>query len=123
MRISDWSSDVCSSDLLHGLVDQPTQADAGGLGRVRPGQQGLRGDAHHDGVERQLVALGRQQGQRLVLQAALEPRARIADHARMRLDGDTRIEEIPGPQTNGRASCRAMVLKEVYILVVDGVYK
>src|SRR3546814_10977808 len=32
MRISDWSSDVCSSDLLAGVALADPVADAGGLG-------------------------------------------------------------------------------------------
>src|SRR3546814_10537454 len=43
MRISDWSSDVCSSDLV--------RSGGGGL-RPRPAQQGkVAGDVAHDGVE------------------------------------------------------------------------
>src|SRR3546814_7838259 len=34
MRISDWSSDVCSSDLLLGLVGLLLGGDRGGLGLV-----------------------------------------------------------------------------------------
>src|SRR3546814_19066682 len=43
MRISDWSSDVCSSDLVGGSVPRAAAVDAGGAGspgRTRPAGAG-----------------------------------------------------------------------------------
>src|SRR3546814_21000259 len=44
MRISDWSSDVCSSDLCCAVPDRPLSGSTGGrrvlsLGKLAPGQQ------------------------------------------------------------------------------------
>src|SRR3546814_9284569 len=50
MRISDWSSDVCSSDLLEVRLDDDAQAVPAGQRRVRP-----RGFEH---VQRQFQAVG-----------------------------------------------------------------
>src|SRR3546814_9711665 len=47
MRISDWSSDVCSSDLprLLAAIDQVAEEDAGGMGDARhPGIVGEGGE-------------------------------------------------------------------------------
>src|SRR3546814_3752696 len=42
MRISDWSSDVCSSDLL-------AEAEAGALAHALGGEEGVEGALHHLG--------------------------------------------------------------------------
>src|SRR3546814_12431338 len=52
MRISDWSSDVCSSDLLHLVLD-----DLGGPVAVTAEQPG-RADAEGAGNHQQLVGAG-----------------------------------------------------------------
>src|SRR3546814_20222115 len=97
MRISDWSSDVCSSDLL--AVDRDRQR------RPRGNAQSLAGKAHR-------VVVPRLQAQRarhpVLEQAALER----SDH---RLDDDlARID----PRKIGRATCRDRVGQYVQISVV-----
>src|SRR3546814_19205454 len=75
MRISDWSSDVCSSDLLTGIA--PPQLP-GMLGRGYSGQT----LAHHQGdglVERRILAVG-ELGKGLLLISILEHGAEIAGH-------------------------------------------
>src|SRR3546814_9780135 len=47
MRISDWSSDVCSSDLLDGVGDPVDLGDE--VARVRDGDAVLLGDLGRDG--------------------------------------------------------------------------
>src|SRR3546814_5403874 len=39
MRISDWSSDVCSSDLIHAAVRRIHAPGGGGMQRQQPGEQ------------------------------------------------------------------------------------
>src|SRR3546814_10128608 len=58
MRISDWSSDVCSSDLLGDDIERPRTARADVLERRAIGRHVSRehsgrrhGDEHHAGVE------------------------------------------------------------------------
>src|SRR3546814_10318450 len=49
MRISDWSSDVCSSDLRnsdHSFLSPPTMAPPPGQASRRSGQPRRRGEAH-----------------------------------------------------------------------------
>src|SRR3546814_4499383 len=46
MRISDWSSDVCSSDLCQGACDRPALARPGRRGQTR--RRGRRSGAHPD---------------------------------------------------------------------------
>src|SRR3546814_18881064 len=49
MRISDWSSDVCSSDLVHAHVGRATILASGGAGRVYQFSTAPRG-ATGDGI-------------------------------------------------------------------------
>src|SRR3546814_12406234 len=51
MRISDWSSDVCSSDLLYPDADPPQDATAFAFWRI-PGHKQL----FHDGKKLALIA-------------------------------------------------------------------
>src|SRR3546814_20825887 len=97
MRISDWSSDVCSSDLLQGL----------GSGRIR---EGLIGD--EDVIERKAM------GNELL---RLQPLRfnRLEKHRRAdRIDKTRRARNIARPalfqmevdfRELGRAACRARV--------------
>src|SRR3546814_19965406 len=52
MRISDWSSDVCSSDLIHGQRLDPDAAEPPGIGERGHargnGQKDKRDDEHAD---------------------------------------------------------------------------
>src|SRR3546814_15934421 len=90
MRISDWSSDVCSSDLL---LDQAAKADAA-LGRRRRRQDLAR-------ALEQVEAVG-QRGEHQGGGAA-------EHHQRGHDDGETSALEI------GRASCRERVGQYVSI--------
>src|SRR3546814_14024271 len=59
MRISDWSSDVCSSDLLHALDNVQLELDAGGL---LDGDHAFLADLLHsfgDLAADDLIAIGR----------------------------------------------------------------
>src|SRR3546814_16765403 len=87
MRISDWSSDVCSSDLHETVVDPPPDAEAAvgeGQRRADPDRRRVdRGDIRQIGTE------GR------VADRRVEPVARIAG-----------IAERPRAAEIGRAACR-----------------
>src|SRR3546814_16613528 len=119
MRISDWSSDVCSSDLVDGAEGE--LAALGTLARVRHGveQPGDLG-AGEVGVEQQAGALPHQVfgtlGTQLLAEsggAAVLPDDRLVDgrtglavpdHRRLALVGDA-----DGGDQIGRASCRDSV--------------
>src|SRR3546814_12460190 len=88
MRISDWSSDVCSSDLLTHLVDLPRQLRDGGL--QTPDQLRFR----ESGIGPVL--------------------ARLQHHEHVRDAGWRDV----GADQIGRASCRERVCKYVSISVV-----
>src|SRR3546814_18855456 len=99
MRISDWSSDVCSSDLEH-------PSDGGGARSSR----GDRARVDDDGAH---VAVG--------------PRADLEDQQCSR-DGyrhDHLLGEVEAPRCLqiGRASCRERVCQYVSISVVAGSLK
>src|SRR3546814_4476691 len=65
MRISDWSSDVCSSDLVDLALERPVEADAG-----MPQLGKLRGDgAGDDRAAEQLLAARDRQALRQQLRA------------------------------------------------------
>src|SRR3546814_11734083 len=99
MRISDWSSDVCSSDLerdaARGEADLAELADAAEIGGAEEGRPG------RDLVEAALA-------ERLVHPEAGEGRGLLAEPRRYvtRIDGEQRrvvVDQI------GRASCRERV--------------
>src|SRR3546814_13750987 len=93
-RISDWSSDVCSSDLMHRLGRRPSKIDHRRIEAREDHHLGRRpGDCH---IETALAALASQ-------------RAEVHRHsARPR---------VLGPKL-GRASCRERVCQYVSISVV-----
>src|SRR3546814_11110206 len=97
MRISDWSSDVCSSDLVPaGVVAAGAFAQVGGLGEVlRTGVQCIAvvvaDEAHHVGTV-VVEVLAAQEGRRGLVHAAVVGAA---------------VAEI------GRASCRERVCQYV----------
>src|SRR3546814_15225227 len=99
MRISDWSSDVCSSDLLRPAADQGLETVQHGLGLAVEADKGEEGDleAERLGVERGVVALdvaGLPQG----AHAPEGGRRRAAGAARQRHEGE------PPDHPNGRAT-------------------
>src|SRR3546814_11086600 len=96
MRISDWSSDVCSSDLLDARTQR--RVDAGRMVKL-----GARGDDVAAGFEQtaELIGVDRL---RHVDHAIRLQREDLVDIAR-RLDADRR----QAAQQNGRASCRESV--------------
>src|SRR3546814_15984964 len=96
MRISDWSSDVCSSDLLQQLGNEGREL-AGGAAGV--------GLAPEDATE-----------ERLVLRLRHQRHTPVAD----RLDLE-RVELVGGEI--GRASCRERVCQYVSISAVAGSLK
>src|SRR3546814_4588344 len=72
MRISDWSSDVCSSYLAHAIAIGLGNADAG----VRHLEQHLAlgtasGERHHAALAGELQRVGQQVEQRLTQAAAV----------------------------------------------------
>ena len=87
--------------VLHRFVDQPAQAGGGVPQGIRRAQQGLCRHRDHDPVQGQLLALVGELHQRLVPEPAIEPGIGVADHARMHLDGDHRLEEPPAPDIVG----------------------
>src|SRR3546814_17036042 len=52
MRISDWSSDVCSSDLYGGSPVRPCRRGGTGRGGLRRGREGARGGGGAGGGRR-----------------------------------------------------------------------
>src|SRR3546814_17081411 len=110
MRISDWSSDVCSSDLLQGLL---------GPGLTPQYTQGytkeFRGGCFVEAGESGLVA-------KAAARQELAPvMGRIGGYVARRrlLRGSTRISVADGPGS-GRASCRERVCQDVKMWVVEG---
>src|SRR3546814_6622745 len=109
MRISDWSSDVCSSDLLlHRLaamrhaIEQDVVADEHGIAAAQPllpdaGGEAVRVDVGADVVER--VAEGRR-----VLHYRAQRTVYIVALARRQTPADIEI---------GRESCRERVCQDV----------
>src|SRR3546814_12529933 len=98
MRISDWSSDVCSSDLL-----REHAAHHGRL--VRRGRRGSRGS----------------HGAALRLRARCPGRLLATHRAQHQLTADLGVPRRQGQI--GRASCRERVCQYGYIAVVAGSLK
>src|SRR3546814_18972925 len=90
VRISDWSSDVCSSDLCHSMMSLKRSYDTAPAG----GQATVFGRGGEGGKSRQMTPF---------------PRSR-ARSSGLRSSSSSKI---------GRASCRARVCKYVYIAVGD----
>src|SRR3546814_15713997 len=51
MRISDWSSDVCSSDLLDAIYEAPAELLLATLGQIEPGYRCIAIIGHNPGME------------------------------------------------------------------------
>src|SRR3546814_12092229 len=101
MRISDWSSDVCSSDLAAGMqagVDEEVVADAALQNKALQEGQPLRSEAlvqRRGQIERILQAGIRRQGFQRLFPAVAPP----VQQARQ-------AEIFAGRRQIGRASCR-----------------
>src|SRR3546814_15949120 len=97
MRISDWSSDVCSSDLLARTDDDPS-AD--------------RGDAEA-ALDLLLAHLGAARGKAYARERALDFEFVIRDSA-----GPPSGAALPRGDQLGRASCRGRVCLDVLLAMV-----
>src|SRR3546814_3858434 len=83
MRISDWSSDVCSSDLDFGILAGFMAVGQRHRGLQRRAKLFLRHQVAHAGVDRLVQRVGRQRGA-----------VHLADQVRRHLAGtETRSEE------------------------------
>src|SRR3546814_20789069 len=110
MRISDWSSDVCSSDLAGAYLRDARRAASRSGGPVRPGSgQGTDGQGAVT-----LDLAGCSDGELAALALAGRPSA-YGELLRRHRDPVSRL--VRGPKI-GRASCRERVWQEVYNLVV-----
>src|SRR3546814_20903427 len=103
MRISDWSSDVCSSDLTAGRANvSRAVSDLVRAGMLHRHYQGYRVDHYNRGARRQAVyTLSRVA--RELLQTATVGRS---------------TSGTPGEDKIGRATCRERVCQYVMISVV-----
>src|SRR3546814_11010265 len=98
MRISDWSSDVCSSDLAAGVFQQAR------LFEVWPPRGGLGGDRAVDCLDR---------GRAVAAQRMQARQVRVW-HCELRVAGDRAREVVPRKLAQiGRASCRESVCQYV----------
>src|SRR3546814_18643226 len=117
MRISDWSSDVCSSDLLSfGQVVAQVLAQRGLVGAVVEHVVGdLEGVAQREAVVVQ-PCLHRRIG---AGQQRAQPGGRGEQHRGLAFDH----AQVGGFVQIGRASCRERVCQYVYISVVAGSFQ
>src|SRR3546814_19477567 len=109
MRISDWSSDVCSSDLLSAILFSVAYDQQIAFQRF---DEALRGAADQRVEHRApAVAADHRQVHMLVLDEIVEQRF---GRAVLDLDVDPRSERrIDAPVKIGRASCRERVFQYV----------
>src|SRR3546814_19990538 len=124
MRISDWSSDVCSSDLRNALEHIDNWADAAALAR-----------SEKEALQRQRIELAQISTHAAQLAAENEQLRRLLDVADAVTQPSVEVEglyEPPNAFTHhlifnkgliGRASCRERVCLYVYISVVAGSIK
>src|SRR3546814_19183312 len=115
MRISDWSSDVCSSDLIDGEGLDAVVINASGCGTtVKDYGYMFRADSDWAGKAARVSALARDVAEfmsEIGLGVPIEkPGLAVAYHAACSLQ--------PGQQQIGRASCRAREWPYVEISVV-----
>src|SRR3546814_6383709 len=83
MRISDWSSDVCSSDLDQVLAGAVHHLEHGGVGEQRP--QGV-GDALGEWIDQQDVVVAVAVAERYLHQGQLRPVGAFADEFGVQAD-------------------------------------
>src|SRR3546814_19261289 len=112
MRISDWSSDVCSSDLAH--APRPSYGDAGPA--RRDGRRGVAGMSEKIRIllvdDQSLIGVGfrpvlEAEDDMAVVGEGGAGQAAIALAASLGPDGSRRDVRLPGEY--GRASCRDSV--------------
>src|SRR3546814_19376320 len=105
MRISDWSSDVCSSDLVRARLP-PHQLNRTSHDEAAQSRQGRRKREGKEGQAKRGGEAAPRRGQRQDdRQAAVRPRSRPRPSPEMAAE-------------NGRASCRESVCQYVSISVV-----
>src|SRR3546814_14079189 len=125
MRISDWSSDVCSSDLVESGADQRVKLD--GLALNQHGFECLdaktvkrRGAVQHDRV----LANDFVEDVPDFLALLFDPLFGLLQGHRKTLGVKTRVDErLEQPERHlqiGRASCRERVWQDVEVPVVAG---
>src|SRR3546814_1106144 len=112
MRISDWSSDVCSSDLLHALDNVQLELDAGGL---LDGDHAFLADLLHsfgDLAADDLIAIGRDDtdlGDLVIVVDGLGPRLEFGNHGS---DGERSEETTAELKSIMRISYAVLSLKK-----------
>src|SRR3546814_2141589 len=114
MHISDWSSDVCSSDLLDSADDAPAVrlingvlAEAGRHGvadvHIEPYETGLVVRMRMDGVLKEMLRMPPHVAPVVVSRIKVMARLDIAER---RLPQDGRIGITLGRRESGRGACR-----------------
>src|SRR3546814_11588763 len=112
MRISDWSSDVCSSDLLGAGEAERLGAELVAKGPL------VEGELHVEGAgEAGLQRLQRGLGEALGLEAIMVHAGRVLESAVADRVADDRLDlalaVAEGAQQIGRAACRERVCQYV----------
>src|SRR3546814_14993041 len=100
MRISDWSSDVCSSDLRIGRRKGPAIVGISGLEQDRVP------------LRHAIEIQGTANTEEFALVIELMEGSRLQEHAAL-LVADDRARLLAVPHSNGRASCRERVCQYV----------
>src|SRR3546814_3403299 len=108
VRISDWSSDVCSSDLFLEDAVEVEAAEAGGLRQIVQAR-------HLLGLGNEAAGLGHRRGMAAAGGRGVRPAALAGPEAgRFRLDGRLVEADVLAPRLEiGRASCRGRVCQYV----------
>src|SRR3546814_20435652 len=102
MRISDWSSDVCSSDLLDEASRLRAEAEA-----LLASYQAEANEAAED--SKKIVAHARAEAERLVAEAKIQAEEAIARRTRLAEAKISDAERAATDGQHGRASCRGRV--------------
>src|SRR3546814_5558601 len=104
MRISDWSSDVCSSDLDHGRHHAADRIEVDAHGEILERGAPVGEEAQFDRGQREFVA---ELGITLAELAGNAVEGRVDGEAGLGAD-DEQVERVG---KSGRASCRERVLQ------------